>query len=306
MKWRSLVLLLSFFMLLSDAAAQKPNSGLVVKAEVPPVSKPLSVSQQELCQKARLITIKVLSGDGTGSGILIYRNGRVYKVVTSAHVVRENKNNRIQTPDGKLHTVESIDTLDKDDSTGDDLAILQFRSSNNYPIARKLREALTSLKQEDEVFAAGFPFNANSSSKFECTQFGKVSHLLEKPMRLGYQVGYRIDIKKGMSGGPLLNIQGEVVGINGQHSYPLWGGNDSSNYLFKNGVPVPFPPNELSASSWAIPIETFARQTQASKFTIPVSPGRVSQKVSQSKSIIQKTESAIPSSQQPKPHLAVF
>lgn len=278
MNWRSLIYLISLGTWLIDTPVKAPNSGLAVKAEVTAISES-PLSQQELCEKARLITVKVRSGGGSGSGILIHRNGTVYKVVTNAHVVREKNNNRIQTPDGKLHQVESLRTLDKDDLTGDDLAIIQFRSSNNYQVATKLREALTSLKQEDEVFAVGFPSDASSSGsgKIECTNPGKISHLLPKPMKLGYQVGYRINIKKGMSGGPLLNMQGEVVGINGQHSYPLWGGNDSSNYVFKNGNPVPLPPNELSASSWAIPIETFARQTQASKFTITVTSGRVSQ-----------------------------
>ncbi|MFB2880055.1 S1 family peptidase [Floridanema aerugineum] len=303
MNWRSLIFLIGLGIWLIDTAAQTPNSGLVVKAQVSVVSEPSPLSQKELCQNARLITVKVLSGGGSGSGVLIYKNGTVYQVVTNAHVVREKNNNKIQTPDGKLHTVQSIHSLDKDDLTGDDLAIIQFRSSNNYPVATKLREALTSLKPEDEVFATGFPSDATSaqSGKFECTNPGKVSHLLERPMKLGYQVGYRINIKKGMSGGPLLNMQGEVVGINGQHSYPLWGGNDRNNYLFKNGDRVPFPPNELISSSWAIPIETFARQTQVSKFTIPVTSGRVSQPQSTRRNT--KTPAELSPESTPKPDI---
>ena len=278
MNWRSLIFTIGLISWLIDIPVRSPASNLGVKLNATALAQSAPLSQQQVCQKAKQITVKVISGNGAGSGILIYRQGTTYKVATNAHVVRK-KDNKVQTPDGKRHQIEYVRTLDKEDQTGDDLAIIQFKSTNNYPVANQLREALTSLKEgEDEVIAAGFPFDPNTSvsGNFECTNPGRISHVLPRPMNLGYQVGYRIDIKKGMSGGPLLNMQGEVVGINGLHSYPLWGGNDSSQYTFKDDTPVNLPTEELISSSWAIPIETFAQQTQVSRFTISVASGRVS------------------------------
>lgn len=50
--------------------------------------------------------------------------------------------------------------------------------------------------------------------------------------------------------------EGQVVGINGMHAYPLWG----DPYVFKDGsLPCPKMRAVMEQSSWAIPIETFAK-----------------------------------------------
>ena len=73
-------------------------------------------------------------------------------------------------------------------------------------------------------------------------------------MEGGYQIGYTNDIEKGMSGGPLLNARGEVVGVNGVHAYPLWG----DPYQYKDGSePNAALREQMSKYSWGIPIDTF-------------------------------------------------
>ncbi|MBC6423922.1 MAG: trypsin-like peptidase domain-containing protein [Hormoscilla sp. SP12CHS1] len=71
-----------------------------------------------------------------------------------------------------------------------------------------------------------------------------------------YQIGYSNNIKKGMSGGPILNSEGKVIGVNGIHAYPLWG----DPYRYEDGTP---PSEAMRAAmkhlSWGIPIQTFAQ-----------------------------------------------
>jgi S1-C subfamily serine protease len=133
---------------------------------------------------------------------------------------------------------------------GNDLGLLQFRSSKNYELAAIATD--NDLTVGDEVFAAGFPVDRKD---FVCNQ-GDVKMLLETPLRKGFQIGYSNDIQKGMSGGPILNNRGEVVGINAMHAYPLWG----NPYKYEDGTnPSEEQLEEMKKLSWGVAIETFLR-----------------------------------------------
>ncbi|MDJ1181604.1 S1 family peptidase [Roseofilum casamattae] len=206
---------------------------------------PLSVAQ--LQSTARSITVKVASGQSWGSGILIEQQGSTYTVLTNEHVLRLGNSYQISTPDGRVYPaqVQSVGQFG-----GDDLALLQFNSAQRYPVATLASASAIALGEA--TYASGFPADRK---EFTFTT-GRVSYLLPQPFKLGYQLGYSNDIFKGMSGGPVLNRYGEVVGINGKHKYPLWG----NTYIFKdNSTPTAAVRKEMDASSWAIPIQTFLR-----------------------------------------------
>lgn len=207
------------------------------------ISGELSLTQ--LQNRARAITVKIIAGRGWGSGILIKKQGENYTVLTNAHVIRIAHRYQIQTPDGKIYSAQQITTRFPDD----DLALLNFRSANNYAIARTTS---SSISVGDETFAAGFP---DDEQGFAFT-IGKVDYVLPQPFRDGYQLGYSNDIRKGMSGGPVLNNRGELIAVNGKHKHPLWG----NSYIFKDGsTPVLTIRQQLENSSWAVPIQTFLR-----------------------------------------------
>ncbi len=77
---------------------------------------------------------------------------------------------------------------------------------------------------------------------------------LNRPLEEGYQIGYTNNIETGMSGGPILNQQGYLVGINGRLKYPS-GGIDT--FKFTDGK---FPRwsefQQMEMLSWGIPIKT--------------------------------------------------
>jgi serine protease Do len=208
---------------------------------------------QGLQHYARNITVKVISEDNWGSGILVRRQGNAYTVLTNQHVLWIGDKFTIQTPDGKNHVAQ------RDATTGfgkNDLGMLHFTSTANtaYPIANlgcSLR-----LPSGTPVFAAGFPLplTEQSTKGFKFTS-GSISLISQKAFEGGYQVGYSNSIEKGMSGGPVLNAKGEVIAVNGMHQEPLWG----DPYIYQDGSKPTIGFNILSHSSWAIPIETVVR-----------------------------------------------
>jgi S1-C subfamily serine protease len=210
-------------------------------------------SKRHLHQLAKSITVKVLSKGFLGSGILIESKGGVYTVLTNAHVIRAGEAPfQIATPDGQTHAA-FVEKRSIAAFKGNDLAILQFRSPNAYKVA-SLGSA-SALKVGGEVFAAGFPFDTDSNRDrgFVFRQ-GRVTLVLHKALEGGYRIGYTNDIEKGMSGGPLVNVAGEVVAINGMHAEPLWG----EPYVYQDGVEPSAPQKQqFSQYSWGIPIETF-------------------------------------------------
>ncbi|WP_287278345.1 MULTISPECIES: serine protease [unclassified Okeania] len=151
---------------------------------------------------------------------MLKRQEQIYTIVTNQHVLdTQNKFYLIQTPDGNFYEANQID---HEGFQGNDLALLQFRSTDYIYTVASLGNSHT-LAEGDKIFAAGFPIlEKPQDTEFLFTR-GKVSILSDKPLEKGYQIGYTNLIKKGMSGGPLLNIYGQVIGINGMHAYPLWG-----------------------------------------------------------------------------------
>lgn len=231
------------------AKSLKTLSGENQKQSLPQTAEDLT--EKSMFQQARSITVKVLSGDNWGSGIVIQRQEQVYTVITNDHVLQSGATYRIQTPDGKIYSATRFLPTQ---FVGKDLALLQFNSTqSDYKIG--VLGNSSPLKEGDKVYAAGFPSEVKKSDSagWKFTG-GRVSLIPEKSLEDGYQLGYDNPIEKGMSGGPVLNWAGEVVAVNGMHAYPLWG----DPYVFQDGSKPCEPMRELMVrSSWGIPIEKF-------------------------------------------------
>ncbi|MBC1296584.1 tetratricopeptide repeat protein [Nostoc sp. UCD122] len=209
-------------------------------------------SPEQLKQLARSITVKILSGENEGSGILLRKNSQVYTVVTNRHVLESGKPVQIQTEDGKIHSANLVKGVN---FQGKDLALLEFQANANYTLAPLGN--LSTIAVNEPIYAAGFPFEANpSQSQGFVFKTGQVLLVPERAFKEGYQIGYSNEIEKGMSGGPIFNSRGQVIGINGIHAYPLWG----NPYVYEDGSqPTEALRDLMSRYSWGIPIQTFAR-----------------------------------------------
>jgi serine protease Do len=243
----------------STSATAPDQTQPTVQTMSPPLhSFALTQNKMQLLQRhARAITVKVISGDDWGSGILIRQQGQRYTVLTNEHVLWIGDRYTVQTYDGKQHVAQR-------QSSGkfgkNDLGLLEFSSvpSAVYPVAAI--GCSLALSTGTPVYAAGFPLPLmNASTKGFKFTAGKISLITSKALEGGYQVGYSNNIEKGMSGGPVLNAEGEVIAVNGMHQEPLWG----DPYIYQDGSkPKSSLFSMFSRSSWAIPMET-ALQTKA-------------------------------------------
>jgi tetratricopeptide (TPR) repeat protein/S1-C subfamily serine protease len=174
--------------------------------------------------KARQVTVRIETSSGNGSGVIVARQGNTYYVLTAKHVV--------QNPDTKQrYTNQQIITSDQDrrnaNSTvvaeGVDMAVVKFNSSNNYSVA-KLGEY--GQNDEDIVFVGGFPGRLNINSPLWQWQLnpgfvrdreqGKFQTQNNQSFSSGYDLIYSSISYGGMSGGPVFDVAGNVIGIHGR------------------------------------------------------------------------------------------
>ena len=143
---------------------------------------------------------------GLGSGVIVRKNGNTYYVLTNHHVAGEATEITIKLNDGREFTGKLVGTDDRKD-----IALVSFESDDNTITVAKLGDSDT-VHVGDICFAMGAPLGYTSS----VTQ-GIVSAL----GRTGSDIGNISDfiqtdaaINQGNYGGPLVNIYGEIIGIN--------------------------------------------------------------------------------------------
>jgi putative serine protease PepD len=147
------------------------------------------------------------SGQAQGSGFVYDTSGHI---VTNEHVVDGATSVTVKLSSGKQYTAKVVGT---DQST--DLAVLKIDASAAQLNALKLADS-SSLVVGSGVVAIGSPFGLNGT-----VTSGIVSALhreIEAPNNFTIQDAIQTDaaINHGNSGGPLLDLQGRVIGVNAQ------------------------------------------------------------------------------------------
>ncbi|MBR8839385.1 MAG: serine protease [Stigonema ocellatum SAG 48.90 = DSM 106950] len=175
----------------------------------------VALSAPEVSKIAQEITVQIQSKKPRyGCGVIIKRSGNTYTVLTTAHVVEIPDKYEIITPDEK-HYPLNYSTVKQ--MPGLDLAVVQFTSSENYTVA-KIGNSDASIAGT-MAYVAGYPeptFAINKSIYTFTTGTINANANASKALREGYALVYSNETKKGMSGGPVMNDLGELIGVNGR------------------------------------------------------------------------------------------
>ncbi|MBG0744868.1 MAG: serine protease, partial [Cylindrospermopsis raciborskii KL1] len=216
------------------------------------------LQQQEI---ARRITVRIIANNNIGSGTILSRNNNSYLVATNSHVLLEanSDNISIQTVSGKTYTGKIIPQTNLKKL---DLSILEFYSAEYYCSAPEIID--TTINLEMPIMAAGYTKGKIVFRK------GNVQRIAEPSLKEGYGIGYSVNIIPGMSGGPIINSRGYLIGINGKRPYPIL----NSGYIDINGKqPSAAEIQEFRKLSWGIPITTLLSQVRTDllqKYSLPL------------------------------------
>ncbi len=152
-----------------------------------------------------VVTIRV--GTSSGSGTIVRENGLI---LTSEHVVQSAQGEPVLvlTASGKRYQGQ-VTAIDR----RNDLALIQLSTRDRLPTVR-LAPA-DKLQVGQRVYAIGSPFGLSGTL---------TTGILNRISQTG-DLQTNVELNPGNSGGPLLNAQGEIIGVNKAVILPNFQGN---------------------------------------------------------------------------------
>ena len=139
-----------------------------------------------------------------GSGVIIHEDGYI---LTNNHVIEDGASFTVELANGQVLDAELVGS-----DSFSDLAVLKV--DGEMPAVAKLGNS-DSLKAGETVIAIGSPLG-NFKNTVTCGVVSATGRFLESSS--GYTMENLIQtdaaINQGNSGGPLMNLEGEVIGIN--------------------------------------------------------------------------------------------
>ncbi|HIK14267.1 MAG TPA: trypsin-like peptidase domain-containing protein [Leptolyngbyaceae cyanobacterium M33_DOE_097] len=192
MKLRSFLLILAILGTLGATRAWRQWPGGQV---LPGNGKAESIAM-DVCQAMRPAVVTIYAGSEIGAGSVINSTGLI---LTNHHVVQEVGNQPVRVKDAteKVHVGQVVAT----DSVND-LALVQIQPQTRF--ASVITLAKTDQLAGQPICAIGSPFN----------QAGIVTRGILTGNRENGDLKAAILLHPGNSGGPLLNQEGQLIGVN--------------------------------------------------------------------------------------------
>jgi serine protease Do len=183
------------------------SSSMLLGLSVPTLSAPAKPrisaggeqNARKIYQQALPAVVTVLIGNGHGSGFVVSKDGLI---ITNAHVTESApKVVTVQFADGSKAPADVLGFS----KNRQDLSLIKISGRRNMPFLPLASVGAT--KVGDRVYALGSPLDTENANTF--TQ-GDVIRIDRKT---NYVVHTAL-INRGNSGGPLINSQGQLVGVN--------------------------------------------------------------------------------------------
>jgi tetratricopeptide (TPR) repeat protein len=194
----------------------------------------------EIGEIAKTISVLINGSNNVGSGVILQQEGDIFTVLTAAHVVKDKVSYKITTSDDRAYQI--IPNSIRSAPGNIDLAIFKFKSTTKYPTA-KLGNC-NILKSGMDLYVAGFPGTSGGiTEQVFVFREGKVSANSTKTFDKGYSLVYSNDTLPGMSGGAVLNGEGELVAIHGRGDRKL---QNDGTFGAKNGFNLGIPINRFA------------------------------------------------------------
>lgn len=203
-----------------------------------PIGLALGLTRQEIATRAEDMTVRIQqprNGQDGGTGILVDRqslgSGRYrYTVLTNCHVIKRISGSLDFRPlefglgvyemrvQGQTYTEEltAQSATDRCHPTVD-LALLYFEANQAYAVAAVA--ATASIRQLQVVYGSGFPnLDGVAQERALNIREGAVQAVMQRAKE-GYQIRHSIETDRGMSGGPIVDEEGAVVGVLGRAAW---------------------------------------------------------------------------------------
>ncbi|ABW30211.1 DUF2808 domain-containing protein [Acaryochloris marina] len=236
--------------------------GIVIAATQPYVIA--ANKQADVYRLAKQSTI-LIDGQNPGSGVIIGKQGNIYFVLTAEHVIETEDEYEIVTPDGARYRLD-YNTVKKLPNV--DLAIVSFTSDKSYSQAKMGNS--DNVTEGDKVFIAGWPAPGKALPHVYQITSGEISGICPRPVARGYRLIYTNVTRAGMSGGPIFNESGEVIGIHGLAEGREVYQSGYEEYPIKTGFNLGIPINTFSRA--AKRIDTNIAQLPNSPNSVSVRP----------------------------------
>ena len=234
-----------FDSLISILAGTATVAAIVISQPTAAIAK----TAQEVARVAQMTTVQInnsLDNPG-GSGAIVAKKGNTYTVLTANHVVLySDAQYTIVTSKEKQYRATKVQRL-QTSKEAPDLALVTFESPEDYPVA-----PLTNSDQAvigADIYVCGYPLPSLGAGKQREFTFstGIVSARPESRPQ-GYTLRYDATTRVGMSGGPVFDIEGRVVGIHGQADIDdSVAGDSGATVAIKTGFNAGIPINTFMA-----------------------------------------------------------
>jgi len=188
-------------------------AAIVVFAPAPVFAK----TPQEIAKLAISATVQINGKtSGSGTGFIIAKQGTTYTVLTANHVVADKDTYTIRSHTRKDYPVIRSVLLQKGQKAPD-LAVVTFNSAESYPVVTLGDSEQATVGTE--IFVFGYPAIPPSRKDQTERNFEFVPGYVTSRLPThsdGYTLRYNAVTKGGMSGGPVFDGEGRVVGVHGE------------------------------------------------------------------------------------------